>query len=109
MGEMANISETTERLITVEEFDRMWERGIIGPEERLELIEGRLVRREMMNPPHASIVARITATLIRALRIELYRGRHDLGYAPPVIAEKGDDVSFAAFPALVLAVDELVG
>ncbi|HTD33306.1 MAG TPA: Uma2 family endonuclease [Candidatus Elarobacter sp.] len=181
----------TQRLITVEEFDRMWESGVIGPEERLELIEGRLVRREMMNPPHASIMLRMTQRFQRALgdrvlvsqqlpvvvnerskpfpdftlvryrddyyaerlpipedvlavievsdsrlrfdrseklrlyakagipeywivdvkkkAIEVYRGRHDLGYAKPVVAKKGEGVAFAAFPDVVFAVDELVG
>lgn len=191
MGEMANVSDSAERSITVEEFDRMWERGIIGPEERVELIEGRLVRREMMNPPHASIMLRMTERLVHAFRgralilqqlpfvanerskpfpdfallkarsdfyaerlpappdviavvevsdsrlrfdrgeklrlyakvgipeywivdvkkkgIEVYRGRHDLGYAAPVVAKAGESVSFTAFPDVVLAVDELVG
>jgi hypothetical protein len=35
MSEMANVTESLERLITVEEFDRMWERGVIGAEERV--------------------------------------------------------------------------
>jgi Uma2 family endonuclease len=191
MGEMAHVTESAEGLITVEEFDRMWESGVIGPEERLELIEGRLVRREMMNPPHASIMARTMRTVMRGLHdramvwsqlpfianerskpfpdfalvklrddyyqarlpvpedvlvvievsdsrlrfdrgeklrlyakvgipeywivdvkkkaIETYRGRHDLGYAAPVVAKKGDSVAFAAFPDVVFAVDELVG
>jgi len=191
VGEMANVSETTKGLITVEEFDRMWERGIIGTEERVELIEGRIVRRETMNPPHASIMLRMTQKLVQALdrrvlvlqqlpfvanalskpfpdfallnvrddyyaerlpgpddvvavievsdsrlrfdrgeklrlyakagipeywivdvkkkRIEVYREPHDLGYAPPLVVEKGGQVSFTAFPDLVIAVDELVG
>ncbi|HEY0394517.1 MAG TPA: Uma2 family endonuclease [Candidatus Elarobacter sp.] len=60
-------TENADRLITVEEFDRMWERGIIGPDDRLELVEGRLVRRETMNAPHASIVARLTSVVTRTL------------------------------------------
>ncbi len=67
VSDMANATEFPERLITVEEFDRMLDRGILDPDERLELIEGRLVRREPMNPPHASIVARLTKRLERGL------------------------------------------
>lgn len=67
MGEMAHANETAERLITVQEFDDMWNRGLIKPEERVELIEGRIVRREPVNAPHASIMMRMTAALLRAL------------------------------------------
>lgn len=68
VSDMANAAESPERLITVDEFDRMLEHGIIGPDERLELIEGRLVRREPVNAPHASIVARLTNALAHGLR-----------------------------------------
>lgn len=64
---MENTARSPERLITVDEFDRMLEHGIIGPDERLELIEGRLVPREPMNAPHASVVARLTSALVRGL------------------------------------------
>jgi len=67
MSDMASTTEASERLITVEEFDRMWERGNIKPDDRVELIEGRIVRREPMNAPHASIVARTMARLVHGL------------------------------------------
>ncbi|HYW52821.1 MAG TPA: Uma2 family endonuclease [Dongiaceae bacterium] len=64
---MAHTAGTTEQLVTVEEFDRMWDSGIIGPEDRVELIEGRLVRREPVNAPHASILLRMMHKLTRTL------------------------------------------
>jgi len=191
MSDMASTAESPERLITVEEFDRMWNSGVIGPDDRVELVEGRIVRRETMNAPHASIMARMTQRLSEALgeavmiwqqlpvvaaerskpmpdfalikrrgdyyagalpvpddviaivevsdtrlrfdrgtklrlyarvgipeywvvdvkkkTIEIYREPHELGYAPPTVAKKGERVSFAAFPDVVFPVDELLG
>ena len=36
--------EITKRLFTVDEYYRMGEVGIIGPEERTELIDGEIIR-----------------------------------------------------------------
>jgi Uma2 family endonuclease len=66
LGEMAQ-TENADRLITVEEFDRMWNDGVFAPDDRVELIEGRIVHREPMNAPHASIMLRMTRTLELAL------------------------------------------
>ena len=38
--------------ITVEEYHRMAEAGIFGPEPRLELLEGVLIDKMTKNPPH---------------------------------------------------------
>ena len=191
MSDMASTAESPERLITVEEFDRMWESGIIKPDDRVELIDGRIVRREPVNAPHLSIMLRMTDQFRRALgeavlvfaqlpivaserskpfpdfalikqrddyyvgglpvpddviavvevsdtrlrydrgpklrlyakagipeywvvdvkkkTIEVYREPHELGYAAPTVAKKGEPVSFAAFPDVVFSVDELLG
>lgn len=67
MGDMAHTTAVPQRLYTVEEFDRMLDSGMLDPDDRFELIEGRLVRREPVNPPHASIMARLTKRLERRL------------------------------------------
>jgi Uma2 family endonuclease len=59
--------EVPYRPITVDEFDRMAATGIIAPDERVELVDGRLVQREPMNASHASIVARIMTVLLRRI------------------------------------------
>jgi hypothetical protein len=53
----------------------------------------------------------MTATLVRSQkrRIEQYCECDDLGYAPPLFAQRGDDAAFAAFPKRLFRVDELVG
>jgi Uma2 family endonuclease len=67
VSDMAVQFEPPYRPISVDEFDKMAELGIIGPDERVELVDGRIVPLEPMNPPHASIVARIADALHRRL------------------------------------------
>ncbi len=43
------------RLFTVEEYDRMIETGILGEDERVELLEGRIVKMSPKGIPHAAI------------------------------------------------------
>jgi len=59
--------ESSVRRFTVDEFDQMFETGILGPDERVELVEGEIIARETMNAPHASMVWRIQQHLQRAL------------------------------------------
>jgi Uma2 family endonuclease len=65
VSDMAIQLEHPYRPITVDEFDKMADLGIIAPGERVELVEGRIIPLEPMNAPHASIVARITNVLLR--------------------------------------------
>ncbi len=44
-----------------------------------------------------------------AQTIEVYREPRELGYAAPILFQRGQTVSFAAFPDVVFAVDELLG
>ncbi|HSF33147.1 MAG TPA: Uma2 family endonuclease [Candidatus Tectomicrobia bacterium] len=54
------------RLWTREEFDRAEELGLFGPEERLELIEGEILVKEVpVNPPHATAQVRTAKALSR--------------------------------------------
>lgn len=45
----------------------MGETGILGPEERVELIDGEVVQMNPIGPPHSGRVARLNALLIREL------------------------------------------
>ena len=49
------------RPITVDDFERMVNAGIFGPEERVELVEGVLISHAPPhNPPHAGTIGRLT-------------------------------------------------
>jgi Uma2 family endonuclease len=46
---------------------------------------------------------------VRNKRVHVHREPHDLGYGVEEVRERGDTVSFAAFPDVVLSVADLVG
>lgn len=55
------------RRFTVDEYQRMIEAGILADGERVELLEGWIVRKMGQNPPHSSVSAILTRMLIRLL------------------------------------------
>lgn len=57
-------TEYQRRPITAVEFNQMAELGIIGPEERLELLEGEIIVKPPINLPHISSVARLTRLFV---------------------------------------------
>ena len=67
MGDMAIEFRPPIRPITVDEFQKMCDSGIIMPDERVELIDGELIARPSMNPPHASVVMRMQYVLMARL------------------------------------------
>ncbi len=52
------------RLLNVDEYHRMADAGIFGPEERVELIEGEIITMAPIGPDHGSAVARLTHLLV---------------------------------------------
>ena len=48
------------RRITVEEYEVMYEAGVFKPDERLELINGEILKVAPMNAPHISYVIRLS-------------------------------------------------
>lgn len=55
------------RRLTVEQYHRMGEVGILTEDDRVELLEGILVNREMINPAHSTSTSLTTDTLRRVL------------------------------------------
>ncbi|WP_058555356.1 Uma2 family endonuclease [Thiohalocapsa sp. ML1] len=54
--------------ITVQEFFRMGETGVLAPDARIELIEGELIDMPPIGPPHASRIAQLNELLVEATR-----------------------------------------
>jgi Uma2 family endonuclease len=55
------------RLFTVEEYHRMADMGILGEDERVELIEGEIVQMVPIGPPHVGCVINLTRLFITRL------------------------------------------
>lgn len=55
------------RPITVEDYERMVDAGILGEDDRVELLNGQLSEKSPMSPEHAQIVRWLTTRLIRAI------------------------------------------
>ena len=55
------------RLFDVEEYHRMGQVGILGPEDRVELIEGEIVRMSAIGHGHAFTVMMLTNLLVKAV------------------------------------------
>lgn len=57
------VAQPERRRFTVDEYERMAEDGILGEDERIELIEGEIVAMAAMNARHAGCVAALTDLL----------------------------------------------
>lgn len=57
-----------QRLLTVEEFNRMAEVGILGEDDRVELLNGQLINMSPSGSKHAACVEKITEALRQLLK-----------------------------------------
>lgn len=53
--------------ITVHEYHRMAEEGLLAPDARVELIEGEIIDMAPIGPPHGSVVDELTYAFIHAV------------------------------------------
>jgi len=67
---LADVQER-QRRITVAEYHRMIEAGILGEDEHVQLLSGTLVAMTPQGRPHARVVQRLTRLLVRAVGDDL--------------------------------------
>jgi len=58
--------ETNKKLFTVDEYYRMAEAGILGPEDRVELIDGEIIQMSPIGNRHVGCVNRATQLFVQA-------------------------------------------
>jgi Uma2 family endonuclease len=64
---MAMISVERQRF-TVDDYHRMAEAGILGPDDRVELIDGEVIRTSQMGSRHAACIGRLNTFLTEAVQ-----------------------------------------
>jgi Uma2 family endonuclease len=65
----SNTTEMTRsRPITADEYHRMGEIGILGPDERIELLNGRIIEMPPIGPRHSYVVVGLNARMQRMFR-----------------------------------------
>jgi hypothetical protein len=73
------------RLFTVDEYDRMVEAGILHEDDRLELLEGKIIQLAAMGSRHAACILRLNEFLLLKLSVERtppFKSRFDFRYDP---------------------------
>jgi Uma2 family endonuclease len=89
------------RPISAAEYYRMGEVGILGPDERVELLNGRIITMPPIGPRHAQAVRTLT-------RIVVYTEPDGHRYRSRRTAVPGESVSPRAFPDVSIAVDDIL-
>ena len=59
------VTETSKRLFTADEYQRMGQAGILQEGDRVELIRGQVVEMSPIGPPHNGAILRATQALVR--------------------------------------------
>lgn len=79
--------ELPRRLFSVSEYHRMIDAGVLGPEDRIELLEGEIVEMSPIGSRHASCVKKLNALLNSALS-----GRAVVGVQDPVAISESTEL-----------------
>jgi Uma2 family endonuclease len=82
--------ERTRMLFTTERFERMVEAGVLGPDDRVELIEGEIVEMSPIGTSRAACVKRLIRLLTRSLDDRAIVGVQDPLRLPPRSAPQPD-------------------
>jgi Uma2 family endonuclease len=106
--------DASRRLFTVDEYHLMFEAGILGDEERVELLEGVIVVMPPQNPAHASAIQRLNKWLARQLddslallpQLPVTLG-HRSEPVPDLAVVRAEDINRKTLPRTALLVIEL--
>src|SRR5436190_5240119 len=81
------------RPITVEVYERMVDAGILGEDDRVELLNGLLSEKLPLSPEHAALVQWMTSRLVRGIDPGLAAVRVQLPVRLPPVSEPEPDIA----------------
>src|SRR4051812_3656454 len=106
MSTLTTVAKPLERIVndpywlrqfSVAEYHQMVQTGILTPDDRVELLEGWIVNKMSMNPPHASSVSRVRRRIDKVLpdhwtmRIQVPITLSDSEPEPDIALARGDE------------------
>ena len=92
MGVIADV-RIPMRPITVEDYERMFDAGILYEDDRVELLNGQLSEKAPVSPEHAAVVCWITTKLIRGIDPDIARVRPQLPVSLPPVSRPEPDIA----------------
>ena len=96
----------------VSEYYRMAKAGILKPEDRVELIEGEIIKMSPVGSPQAACVWNLVRSLSKAIWERIFSGRRirfGLTTFPSQKFKRGETVASPALKQLSLSVNEILG
>jgi len=81
------------RPITVEDYERIVDAGILGDDDRVELLNGQLSEMSPQSPEHAGIVQWLTKRLIRGIADDVAEVRSQLPVRLPPLSVPEPDIA----------------
>ena len=96
------VTETSKRLFTADEYQRMARAGILHEGDHVELIRGEVVTMSPIGPPHNAAILRATQALVRivGLQNKAYRNVREL--------KRGESIAPSLLPECLIPIDVLL-
>jgi Uma2 family endonuclease len=92
MGTVADV-RIPMRPLTVEDYERMVDAGILGEDDRVELLNGQLSEKAPLSPEHAAIAQWLASLLIRGIDDDVASVRMQLPVRLPPLSEPEPDIA----------------
>jgi Uma2 family endonuclease len=93
---------------TPEEYERLGELGVFGPEKHVQLVDGVIYEIGRQTPQHANTIPEYWIDNIIDQQLEVHRDPSPSGYQTRFVLKRGDSVSPLAKPDASIPVADLL-